>query len=88
MLTQRDAGGEQGRVGRRCAILLWAACGPNHDLLELPVNLSDGKGFIRQDAVPSVDPVVGGDSGDELRCDVTLSALGHYHACGAEFCYF
>ena len=86
MLTQGDAGGEQGRVGCWCTVLLWAARGVNHDFFQLSVNLSYVKRLVGQDAVPSVDPVVGGGSGDELRRDVALPPLGHYHACGAEFC--
>jgi hypothetical protein len=80
----RDPGGENRRVGRGCAVLLRTSSGLDHGLLQLPVDLGGWESLARESSVSREDPVIGWHSGRELRQDVPLSALGHYHASCAE----
>ena len=80
LLVEGDAGGEQRRIRRRRAVLLRAAAGLDHDLLELPVDLRPRQGLVGEGAVPREDPVVRRDPGGELRQDVALSPLGDHDA--------
>src|ERR1700744_1316641 len=83
LLVEGDPGGEQRRVGHRCAVLLRTSAGLDHDLLQLPVDLGCRESLTRQGSVSREDPVIGRDSAGELREDVPLSPLSYYHACCA-----